>query len=58
MDEDTKGGGVAGVDSPLEQFPFALARGTGSSSLFESVIHHSGDATCADHALTNESIDA
>jgi hypothetical protein len=35
----------------LERFPFALAHGTRSSSLFESVIHRSGDSTCADHAL-------
>ena len=35
----------------LERFPFALAHGTRSSSLFERVIHRSGDSTWADHAL-------
>jgi hypothetical protein len=35
----------------LAQFPFPLARGTRSSSLFESVIHRFSDSTCADHAL-------
>ena len=42
-----------GRDYParLERFPFALAHGTRSSSLFESVIYRSGDSTCADHAL-------
>jgi Protein of unknown function (DUF4011) len=35
----------------LERFPFALAHGTRSTSLFESVIHRFGDSICADHAL-------
>jgi hypothetical protein len=35
----------------LERFPFALAHGTRSSSLFESVIHRFGDSIWADHAL-------
>jgi hypothetical protein len=35
----------------LERFPFALAHGTRSTSLFESVIHSFGDSICADHAL-------
>ena len=40
------------ADNSLERFPFALAHGTRSSSLFESVIHRSDDATCTDHALS------
>ena len=42
----------------LERFPFALAHRTRSSSLFESVIHRSGDPTCADHVLGKESLTA
>ena len=44
---------VSGTEAleKLERFPFALAHGTRSSSLFESVIHRFGDSICADHAL-------
>jgi hypothetical protein len=47
---------VSGTEAleKLERFPFALAHGTRSSSLFESVIHRSGDSTCADHALVSQ----
>ncbi len=41
----------SGQSGCLERFPFALAHGARSNSLFDRVIHRSGDATCSDHAL-------
>jgi hypothetical protein len=37
---------------PLERFPFTLAHGDRSDSLFARMIHRSGDSTFSDHALT------
>jgi hypothetical protein len=35
----------------FERFPFALAHETRCNTLFDSVIHRSGDSACTDHAL-------
>jgi hypothetical protein len=36
---------------PLERFPFALAHGPRSNTLFDRVIHRLGGSACADRAL-------
>src|SRR4051794_20092650 len=45
------GRGGAEIEVAIERFSFALAHLTRSCSLFESMIHRSGDSTYTDHAL-------
>ena len=37
-------------DRQSARFPIALAHGHRANSLFDRVIHRSGDSTCSDHA--------
>ncbi len=50
-DAEGRSGLDAAPDLELDRFPFALAHGPRSNSLFDRVTHRSGDATCSDHAL-------